>query len=268
MTAEMKVLITGATGGIGASTISALLAAGHSVMATGRDREALRALEADHADCQQRLEVLCADLSQTTDRERLVTAAATWKGGVNVLINNAGTADFSLFEDQSIDVIERLLDINLHIPIHLTHALLPVLRRSDPAHIVKIGSVFGAIGYPGNAVYCASKFGLRGFSESLRRELADTPVKVHLLAPRATQTHLNDTVVDALNAELGNAVDRPDAVARAVLHLFEGAGGTTVIGFPEKLFARINAVLPSLVDRALRKQLPIIRRYAAIRRTS
>lgn len=267
MTSEMKVLITGATGGIGAAMTATLLAAGHSVMATGRDQAALLELQKTHQCFQDRLAVVCADLSRVADRHQLVMAAAEWKGGINVLINNAGNADFSLFETQSTDVIERLLQVNLHVPIHLTHALLPVLQRHSFAHIVNVGSVFGAIGYPGNAVYCASKFGLRGFSESLRRELADTPVRVHLLAPRATRTQLNDTVVDALNAELGNAVDCPDAVAHTLLRLLAGSGGAAVIGFPEKIFARINAVLPSIVDRALRKQLPIIRRYAAIRRT-
>jgi short-subunit dehydrogenase len=120
----------------------------------------------------------------------------------------------------------------------------------------------GYLGYPGHAAYCASKFALRGFTEALRRELADAPVRVLYLAPRATRTAMNGAAVYALNAELGVAMDEPAAVARELLALLRASSRERLLGMPERLFARLNQLLPGLVDRALRRQLPIIRRHA------
>ena len=94
----------------------------------------------------------------------------------------------------------------------LCQGLLPLLRNRPEAAIVNIGSTFGSIGHPGFATYCASKFGLRGFTETLRRELADTEVQVYYVAPRATRTDMNSAAVVQLNEELGNAMDPPDVV--------------------------------------------------------
>jgi short-subunit dehydrogenase len=120
----------------------------------------------------------------------------------------------------------------------------------------------GYLGYPGHAAYCASKFALRGFSEALRRELADGPVRVLHLAPRATRTTMNGAGVCALNAELGVAMDEPATVARELVALVERPARERLLGMPERLFARLNQILPGLVDRALRRQLSIIRRHA------
>jgi short-subunit dehydrogenase len=144
----------------------------------------------------------------------------------------------------------------------LVRALLPCLTRLPEAGVVGIGSTFGSLGYPGFAAYSASKFGLRGFLEALAREHADTPLRVQYLSPRATRTALNSVAVDAMNAELGVAVDDADQVAAALLKAIEAGTRRRQLGWPERLFARLNGLLPELVDRALAKQLPTVRRFA------
>jgi short-subunit dehydrogenase len=181
--------------------------------------------------------------------------------GIDTLINNAGTSGAGFLEDSSPLQIDAVLQTNLVAPILLTQALLAHLKSRPEARIVNIGSVFGYIGYPSQAVYSASKFGLRGFSEALRRELAGSRVTVQHVAPRATRTTLNSNAMDELNRELGNRVDDPDRVANVVIAGLSTRRANTVIGWPETLFARINAVMPSLVDGALVKQLPVIRRF-------
>jgi short-subunit dehydrogenase len=146
--------------------------------------------------------------------------------------------------------------------VALTRALLPHLSAQPRAIILNVGSTLGRIALPGFSVYAASKFGLRGFTEALRRELADTRVRVHYVAPRATRTGINTSAVERMNAELGVAMDPPELVARAVCDMLAGGRAEAVLGWPEKLFARLNGVLPRVVDGALRKQLPVIRRYA------
>jgi short-subunit dehydrogenase len=168
-----------------------------------------------------------------------------------------------MFASEHPDDIDRAFEVNALAPLHLCRALLPHLVSQPRAHIVNLGSVFGTIAYPGHAVYSATKFALRGFSEALRRELSDTNVRVHYLAPRSTRTKFNSSAVEALNERFGIAMDPPERVAASLLDMLERDRAEAVIGWPEKLFARLNALVPRLVDRALAKQVPAIRQYAA-----
>ena len=256
------VLLTGASGGIGSATAQARLKRGAKVLMTGRDSVKLNQLRLKFGVASDRLDAMAVDLQTEADRNRLAERAANWNGGVNVLINNAGTGELKLFDDHTHEEVAALLNLNLLAPLQLTHALLPHLRTLCDAHILNVGSVYGAIGYPGYAVYSATKFGLRGFSEALRRELEGTNIRVHYLAPRATRTPMNSATVDALNLALRIAVDTPERVALSVCRMLEQAERERVIGWPEKLFVRVNALLTPLVDRAIRKQLPLIRKYA------
>ena len=154
------------------------------------------------------------------------------------------------------------LGVNVTATLQLTHLLLPLLRQQPRALLVNLGSTFGSIGYPGFAAYCASKFALRGFSEALRRELADSQIKVLYIAPRATRTAMNSADVVAMNDELKVEMDDPQEVARQIVHAITAEREEFYLGWPEKLFVRLNGVLPRLVDQALRKQLPVIKRFA------
>lgn len=259
---DARVLLTGATGGIGAATAVALLEQGASVLLTGRDAASLQALADSLKADAARVAILPADLTSNADRARLCKAASTWKGGVNVLINNAGVGQFALLQHGAAEDAQRVFASNVIAPIELCRQLLPHLLRQPYAHILNVGSVFGTIGYPGYTVYCGTKFALRGFTEALRRELSNSRVRVHYLAPRATRTKINSSAVQRLNARLGTAVDEPDCVARAALKMLRTESIAQVIGWPEKLFARLNALMPWLVDSALAKQLPIIQAHA------
>jgi short-subunit dehydrogenase len=255
-------VVTGGGGGIGGAIAAELVARGGAVLLVDRDAAALERATVRLAGAGDRVATLAVDLTRPDDRARIVATAAGWRGGANVLVNNAGVNHFGMFEQQSPAQLDLALAINVQAPMHLCHAMLPQLRARPEACILNTGSVFGSIGYPGYAVYSATKFAMRGFTEALRRELADTHVHVHYLAPRATRTGINTSAVERMNAELGVAMDPPEVVARAVCDMLAGGRAEAVIGWPEKIFARLNGVLPRLVDGALRKQLPVIRRYA------
>ena len=255
------VLLTGATGGIGRALALVLARAGARLVLVARDAAALEQLaRALPAQGQPHL-WQAADLVEEKDRLRLRELSN--EAQVSMLINNAGASALNFLQDTTFESIERQLTLNLAVPVLLTRLLLPQLLAQRDAAVVNIGSAFGSIGYPGFSVYCASKFGLRGFSEALRRELADTSVRVLHVAPRATRTALNSEQVVAMNHALGNAMDDPVDVARQVLQRIERARwGSVVLGWPERLYAFINAVLPAMTDSTLRKQLPVIRRFA------
>ncbi len=258
-----RVLLTGAAGGIGGAIAAELLGKGATVLLVDVNEGALRRFVASEPKVSaDRVEVFAANLTCADDRVRLAEFARTWRGGINVLINNAGVSHFRLLENQPAEEVDLALAVNVQAPIHLCRLLLPHLQRQPEAHILNTGSVFGGIGYAAYSVYSATKFAIRGFSEALRRELAGTSVQVHYLAPRATRTGINTAAVESMNAELGVAMDTPPVVARAACEMLEKGTLEAVVGWPEKFFVRLNALLPRLVDGALRKQLPIIRRHA------
>ncbi|MGY4532079.1 short-subunit dehydrogenase [Pseudomonas sp. TE3786] len=254
---DCRVVLTGATGGIGLALVEHLCAAGAQVLAVTRQPAALATLVARYP---LQLHQVTADLRTSAGRHAVVEAARHL-GGVNLLLNGAGVNRFALIEQLDDHDIADMLTVNVIATLQLTRAMLPILRSQPHALVVNVGSTYGSIGYPGYAVYCASKFALRGFSEALRRELADTEVNVLYVAPRATRTSMNSAAAMALNKALGASVDEPQRVAREVMGAIQKDLIELYLGWPEKLFVRLNGLLPGVVDRALRKQLPVIRSF-------
>ncbi|TWH76221.1 short-subunit dehydrogenase [Azomonas agilis] len=252
------ILLTGASGGIGQALVEHLCAAGAKMLLVSRNTAALEPLKQRYPE---QIDSIQADLSLSEGRQAVVAAVAQ-KGSINCLVNAAGVNEFSLLEHQTEEQIAHLIQVNLTSTLQLTQRLLPLLRQQPQALILNLGSTFGSIGYPGFATYCASKFALRGFSEALRRELADTPIKVLYIAPRATRTGMNTQSVVALNDELNVAMDDPKTVAAQIAAALQYEHELLYLGWPEKFFVRLNSLLPGIVDRALRKQLPVVQRFA------
>ena len=255
------VILTGACGGIGACIAEELATAGARLLLVGREQQALERLRATLSGGPQDHMIYVANLREEEGRAGLSKACSDAQ--VDILINNAGLGEFNLLEHSSSDTIASVLDLNLNVPIQLTRLLLPILKARPAAAIINIGSALGSIGYPGYSVYGASKFGLRGFSEALRRELSDSSVRVMHFAPRATRTSLNDTKVLAMNTALGTAMDAPELVAKALCRRIQSdRWKASVFGWPERLYALLNALNPAITDGAIAKQLPEIKRFA------
>jgi len=254
-----RIVLTGAAGGMGELLAWELSERGARLILTDLNEQRVVQLAKDMGD---KHVGVGADLCAAEGREALLNACQNF-GGVDILINAAGMSEFALLENQSPEKLELMTRINLIAPMQLCQSLLPLLSKSSEAAIVNIGSTFGAIGHPGFAAYCATKAGLRGFTQALRRELADTSMKVFYIAPRAVQTDMNSEAVVELNRELGNTMDKPELVVSSMLGLLSSKpGGDYFLGWPEKLFVRVNALIPGVVDSALGKQLSTIKRLA------
>lgn len=257
--AEARVLLTGAGGGIGQATARALAATGAALLLAGRSPGRLaaqaRALQQQVPGAEVRWEE--ANLRDPGAIPSL--AAAARDHGCNVVVHAAGLPQFGHLDDCDAATMARVLDTNLLAPMLLTQALLPHLRTLPRAQVICVGSALGAIGLPGYSVYCASKFGLRGFAQALRRELADTPVRVQYLGPRSTRTAFNGAEVAAYNRATGTAMDSPASVAQALVALLEAEAAERFLGFPEKFAARLNGLAPVALDGAFathRRSLP------------
>jgi short-subunit dehydrogenase len=257
-----RILLTGATGGIGRQLALRLAKKGAQLALVCFDAQRLQALANEIEEQGGKAVEIVADFSHAHAASGVADTAMQRLGGVDILINNAGVLDFVPFQNQSPERIAQMIQINVVIPMQLTRALLPSLLKQGSGQIVNIGSAFGAIGFPYYASYSASKFAMRGFSQALRRELADSGIKVTYIAPRAVRTALNDDAAQRMMEDARISMDEPEVVAAHIVKAIETGRREYAIGQPESFFAWLNGFLPALVDQGLRKQARLARPYA------
>jgi short-subunit dehydrogenase len=169
-----RVLLTGASGGLGHAIARALRARGASLVLSGRRTDVLDALAAETG-----AEAIAADLSARDGVDRLVAQV----GDVDVLVANAGLPADGAIDDYTVEQIDRALDVNLRSPILLAKALMGAMVARGEGHIVLISSSAGKVATTGSALYSATKFGLRGFGHALRADLHAAGVGVSVVAP-------------------------------------------------------------------------------------
>jgi NADP-dependent 3-hydroxy acid dehydrogenase YdfG len=176
---EKVALVTGASRGIGAATSRLLAEAGVRVALVSR--------KGDDLGIEGALGIAC-DVSSREQVEAAVDQTVQALGGLDILVNNAGVATYGPFLDLSVEDIEEMIDVNLKGTLYATRAALPHLLESEGADILNIASVAGLRGFPGEAVYCASKFGQLGFGRALDHELRERDVRVTNLCPGGVAT--------------------------------------------------------------------------------
>lgn len=262
-------MLIGATGGIGQEIARQLCANNRPVILVGRNNQTLThlvdELTKDYPDVPL-LSHTC-DLSSQASQTLLVEGLGDMTQGhenvIDTVILNAGINDFALLTDQSDGTIEQMMLVNVAYPLQLIKRLLPILiAQHSLSQIISVGSTFGSIGYPGFSAYSASKFALRGASEALGREYADTSVKFRYFAPRATKTTMNKDAVVAMNEALKVKMDSPETVAKALINFISTNQAHQHLGFPERFFAWLNRLFPNIVGNAIVKDLPTIKQYA------
>ncbi|SET50358.1 SDR family oxidoreductase [Thorsellia anophelis] len=251
------ILLTGATGGIGKAIAIDLASKGANITLVGRNLTELESMviELKSRYQNQFMSYLICDLSSSngvTSLNEFAFELAREGKPIDILINCAGINQFQFFAQRNPSSIRQEMDINLMAPMLICQSAISWLNK--PGIMMNIGSTFGAIGYPGYASYCAAKAGLQRFSEALDRELDGSGIRVLYIAPRATQTKINTKSVDALNKSLGNQTDTPEIVAKAVINSIEKEIAIQWLGWPERLFVKINQLFPFIVSHVIHKQ--------------
>jgi NAD(P)-dependent dehydrogenase (short-subunit alcohol dehydrogenase family) len=186
MTDTKTWLITGAGRGMGTDIAAAALAAGHDVVATGRNPAAVAQALGDS----EHLLVATLDVTSIHDAETAVTAAVDRFGGIDVLVNNAASFDAGFFEELSSEQLQRQLTTSLIGPMNVTRVVLPVMRKQRSGHVVTISSLAGLVGFEYCTAYAASKFGLEGFMASLAPEVAPFGIHTTIINPGFFRTSL------------------------------------------------------------------------------
>jgi len=178
--------ITGAGRGMGVDIARAALAAGHAVVATGRNAEAVAAVLGDGED----VLVVRLDITSPASAQAAVQAAVDRFGRIDVLVNNAGNFYAGFFEELSEEQIDRQLTTGLVGPMNVTRAVLPVMRKQRSGKVVSISSTAGIVGQEFCSAYAASKFGLEGWMESLRFEIEPFGIHTTIVEPGFFRTEL------------------------------------------------------------------------------
>ena len=255
---KQRVVLTGAAGGIGSNLASLIADAGAEIALIDANAESLQQLastiDGSHA--------VPGDLSNEEGCKDAIQSAMQALGGVDVLINLAGLMSFSTYEDEDTKWVQLLMQVNLIAPMILSRAVLPEMLAQGKGQIVNIGSMFGSIGFAYFTAYSASKFGLRGFSQALRRELVDLPITITYVSPRAVKTPINTGPIMRMGAATNMNMDEPDVVAGKIFKAIESGKKEAYFGYPEAFFARINGLLPGLDDNGTKAQNRIARSFA------
>ena len=200
-------VITGAASGIGAALAANLARRGMDLALADRNADGLAATAVLARAAGVKVSEHLLDVTDVAALEALPEAVLAAHGKVTVLVNNAGVALIGDFDQVSLTDFAWLMDINFWAPVRLTKAFMYVLRQENAAHIVNISSVFGIIAPPGQAAYCAAKFAISGFSESLRHELAATNISLTVVHPGGIRTAIADS------ARLSQGIDPAEARA-------------------------------------------------------
>jgi short-subunit dehydrogenase len=225
-----NIFITGGTGGIGTPLVQLLRNAGANVHVHDIKND---------GDLVQNIDRVCSMLSTNTP---------------DILINMAGYNVLDYCEHQDIDAIVKL---NMMVPIRLTQAVLPNMKQRNSGQIINMGSMTAVIPLPHLTGYVAAKAGLKGFNDSLRRELGGTGIRLTHIIPRAVKTGMNSGVKAEVNTRTKVSYDNPDVVARRIFDAIVKKEREVRIGWPERLFAFINACYPLIIDKGLHKNRKI-----------
>jgi short-subunit dehydrogenase len=201
-------VVTGAAGGIGRAIATSLARRGCNLALADIDDAALAGTAAELAAQGLRVSQHHLDVSDRAAIAAFPQRVTAEHAGVDLLINNAGVALGGTFEQVAEADFDWLLAINFWGVVRMTRAFLPLLHKSDDARLVNISSLFGLIAPPGQTAYCASKFAVRGFSESLRHELSGTRIGVTVVHPGGVATSI------AKNARVASSISDEEAAER------------------------------------------------------
>ena len=242
--AGRSVLLTGATGGLGHAIARRLRAAGADLVLTGRRADVLEPLAAE-----TQARSLAVDLGDAQAVERLGEECA----GVDVLVSNAGLPGSGLLTSFTVEELDRALAVNLRAPMVLARRLLEAMVERRSGHLVFMSSLAGKVGTPRSPVYSATKFGLRGFAQSLREDLRPSGVGVSAIFPGFVRDAgmFHDT---GTKLPPGVGTVAPEAVAEAVVRAIErNRGEVDVAPVGLRLGAKAAGLAPDLAATVSRK---------------
>jgi short-subunit dehydrogenase len=251
-------VVTGAGNGIGRETAMALAQKGCRLAICDVNEAALEEVGEGLAGSGAEVRSYVVDVSKRDEMEKFAANVAADFGGVQVLINNAGVTVYATFEEHDVDDLEWIIGVNLWGVLYGCKFFMPYLKTSGEGHVVNLSSVFGIIAPPLQTSYVASKFAVRGFSESLRAEVAEYNIGVTSVHPGAIKTNIiqNARLVTDTHASLRDSTQRlfdrlgtsPDVVAARVVKAIEYNSPRVLITKEAHVADALKRIMPATAD--------------------
>ncbi len=245
-----RVLVTGASSGIGRAVAVELARCGTQLLLTARRGDRLAALRDELTGPASSVDLVPGDLTQPEHRRELAAWIDREWGALDGLVNAAGAGAIGPFDQADPSRLRTLMEIDFFAPVELIRRCLPLLRKGRRPVIVNIVSVLGHRGVPLKSEYCAAKFALRGFSQSLRAELADHPIDVVVVSPSTTATEFFEVLHERRGPEpkwKGRAMSSA-AVARATVRAMRRGRHEVILSAGGRTLVWLDRLAPSLAD--------------------
>lgn len=246
-------IITGASSGIGRELAIQLTAENVNIVAFARRHDRLEQLSREIGDTNGKCLPVVGDVSIASDREKMLDACLSHFNRCDILINCAGIGAMGRFDEASEVRLRQIFEVNFFAAAELMRSTIPILEKSDDGLIVNIGSVLSHFAPPLKSEYCASKFALRGLSESLRSELISKGVELLNVSPSTTDSEFFDA---AIEDETGKNWKRrgamsPRYVARKTISAMQRRKREIVLSSGGKFFVWLSKLAPSIAGRIL-----------------
>lgn len=244
-----RAIVTGASGGIGREVAYELARRGSKLLITARREECLAETEQVIAPLGNEVFAVVGDITLPEVRTQICRAAQDRWGAIDILVNNAGVGAHGRFEDAQPDRMRAIMEVNFFAPVELIRLALPLLRRGNQPLIANVSSVLGHRAVPDKSEYCASKFALHGFSDSLRAELSSSRIGVLLISPSTTETDFGDHLLENLG---GKKIHGPPmsaaTAARQAVRAMQRGRDEVILSASGKLLVWLDRLSPPLAN--------------------
>lgn len=254
-------VITGGASGVGLATAELLAEKGCELALVDLNEEKLEAAAKRFESRGTKTSTHIADVADPERMSRLPAEVVAEHGAVHIVINNAGVSVAATFEDQTIEDLQWIVGINFWGVVHGCKFFLPELKKADEAHIVNISSMFGFIGVPSQSSYCATKFAVKGLTESLWGELQGTTVGITSIHPGGINTSIHETM-RSYDDEIRNAtvagLERsrpPSAVAAVIVKAIEKNKLRAIVGWEAYAADWLKRILPVRTHKLIARRM-------------
>jgi hypothetical protein len=244
---DKVVIITGSSSGIGKETAILFAMNGAITILTARSKDLLLNVHNQIQNLGGKSLVVPADITKKTDLNYLINTAISEYGKIDILINNAGIGLYGNLIDNKFPDIEQLINVNVKSLIFCSALVIPIMMRQGYGQIINISSGLGKYAIPKMAAYCATKYAVQGFSDSLRMELKRYGISVITICPTTTETNFFKNMPSGQIKPGNPFIMSPEKVAQIILKAAIKDKPEVVISFSGKLLNFINKLMPRLL---------------------
>lgn len=248
-----RLIITGASSGIGEGLTIEAARRGCEILATARNEERLRRVAEEARRQGGRVEIVVGDLNIDADRHRIIRTVEQHFGGLDLLINNAGIGSTGHFQYAGPERLRQIMETNFFAVCELTRLAIPLLKNGNDPAILMINSVAGRRAIASRSEYSASKYALMGFTEAIRAELSKDNIQVHTVLPGLTQSNFEQNMIENVARHSLHAQRSMSAAdcAKLILNSIEARQNETVLTLKGKMLVLFSRLFPRFVDRKM-----------------